>query len=293
VQLNFLHLYHFYVIAKQGQIARAAKALRIGQPTLSTQLKSLEEVLGFRLFERKRGEALRMTEKGKTIFHYAEQMFRIGEEMVEVSKGLNTSRPVQFRIGALDTIPKQLVFKVMKHALELSGGGVSVFEDNADRLFEKLFQHKYDLVISTAPAPQSERFPIKAKRLSYYPVIVCGAGRFKGLRKGFPDSLRGQPVILPTPDGRMRPDIEEYLRDRRVEVNVIGEAQDAEVLRMAALSGMALVPLSHLTVEEDIRLGRLHVIGELEGLREELWVSSFPRVVRDPISSKFMKLSHL
>jgi LysR family transcriptional activator of nhaA len=291
MDLNYLHLHHFYAIAQEGQIAKAAKRLNIGQPTLSTQLKQIEEILGFRLFERKRGETLRLTEKGKVIFAYAKEIFRIGEEMIAVAQGLKSSKASHFRIGALDTLPKRLVFSVMKQALHMGDCSVAIFEDNADQLFEKLSHHQYDLVISTAPAPQSEKFPTRARKLKQYPVILCGSERFRGLRDGFPSSLRNQPLMLPTPDGKMRADIEEYLRDRQIEMNVVGEAQDAEILRLAALSGEAIVPLSYLTVEEDLRLGRLHILGELEGLQEELWISSFPRVVRNPIAKRFMELS--
>lgn len=291
--LNYLHLHHFYAIAKEGQIAKAAKRLRVGQPTLSVQLKQLEDALGFRLFERKRGETLRLTEKGKVVFTYAKEIFGIGEEMMAVIQGLKTNRTSHFRIGALDTLPKRLVFAVMKRAFDMGDCSVAIFEDGADQLFEKLSRHKYDMVISTAPAPQSEKVPVRARKLNEYPVIICGGDRFRELKKGFPASLGGQPMIMPTPDGKTRAAIEEFLRDREIDVKVIGEAQDAEILRLAALSGEAIVPLSYLTVEEDLRLGRLHMLGELEGLQEELWISSFPRVVRNPIANRFMKLAHL
>lgn len=290
--LNYLHLHHFYQIAREGQIARAARRLRVGQPTLSTQLKQLEEAFGFRLFERKRGETLRLTEKGEVVYAYAKEIFRIGEEMVAVVQGLKTARPSHFRIGALDTLPKRLVFDVMKQALDAGDCTVAIFEDNADQLFEKLSRHKYDLVISTAAAPQSQKLPTRARKLSQHPLLICGHERFRGLKRGFPASLEGQPVMLPTPDGKMRADIEEFLAERGIGMNVVGEAQDAELLRLAALSGEALVPLSYLTVEEDLRTGRLHVLGELEGLTEELWISSFPRLVRNPIANRLMKRSN-
>lgn len=289
MNMNYLHLHHFFAIAMEGQIAKAAKRLRVGQPTLSTQLKQLEEAFGFKLFERKRGETLRLTEKGEVIFTYAKEIFRVGDEMIAVAQGLKTSKSSHFRIGALDTLPKKLVFGVMKQALDMGDCSVAIFEDNADRLFEKLSRHNYDLVISTAPAPQSEKFPVRARKLKQYPVIICGSNRFRGLKRGFPESLHGQPFMLPTPDGKMRADIEEYLREREIEVKVVGEAQDAELLRLAAISGEAVVPLSYLTVEEDLELGRLHILGDLGDLQEELWISSFPRFVRNPIANRFMK----
>ena len=291
--LNYLHLHHFFVIAREGQIARAARLLHIGQPTLSTQLKKLEESLGFLLFVRKRGETVRLTDKGETLFKYAKEIFRIGDEMVEVAQGLKTSHASHFRIGALDTLPKRLVFRVMKQAFQVADCAVSVFEDNADQLFEKLADHRYDLVISTAPAPRSESFPTKAKKLKEFPLVVCGSDQYVPLKKGFPESLEGRPLMMPTPDGKLHAEVTEFFHDKGIQPKIIGEAQDAEILRLTALSGIALAPLSYLTIEEDLRLGRLHIIGELTGLREELWISSFPRLVQNPISSKLMKLSHV
>jgi LysR family transcriptional activator of nhaA len=121
------------------------------------------------------------------------------------------------------------------------------------------------------------------------PVLVCGAPKFAGLKRGFPESLHGQPFILPTPHGRTRHLIEDYFRSRGIVVKLSGEAQDGELLRRAALSGEALVPVSPSTIESEVRHGELVSIGSLAGVHEEVWLISTPRLLEHPVVSYLMR----
>lgn len=293
LELNYLHLYHFFVIASEGQIAAASRRLRVGQPTLSVQLKQLEESLGFRLFDRKRGEALRLTEKGKVIFAYAQEMFRVGEEMLRVSQGLASKERRHLRIGAQDTLPKQIVFRLLELALDGSDCTVSFLEDGAEQLFEGLADHRLDLTLTSCPAPVKKKAAFATRKLKKYPIVICGAPSFANLARGFPGSLEAKPFMYPAEYGRMRSEIEEFFLGHGVALRALGEAQDSELLRLVALAGRALVPLSYLTIAEDLALQRLSVVGELPGLFEELWISSSKRLVRDADVRRLMKSPEL
>lgn len=292
-ELNYLHLYHFFVIASEGQIAGAARRLRVGQPTLSVQLKQLEESFGFRLFDRKRGEALRLTEKGTVIFRYCREIFRIGEEMLQISQGLASKARRHLRVGAQDTLPKQIIFRLMERVLDRGHCTVSFFEDSAEQLFERLGQHRLDLTVTSRPAPPRDASAFDTRKLQQYPLVICGASVFAPLRKGFPHSLEGQPFMFPAQDGRLRVEVENYFAEKAIALKILGEAQDSELLRLVALSGRALVPLSFLTITEDLQLGRLANVGSLPGMADELWISSSQRLVRDPVVSRLMGLREL
>jgi LysR family transcriptional activator of nhaA len=289
LNINFHHLYYFFVIGQERQVVRAAKRLRIGQPTLSTQLKQFEDYLGYRLFDRKRGQTLSLTGHGEILYRYAKEIFRLSDEMLAAAQGLKRNKSLQLKIGALDWLPKREVSEIVSDVLSHFECFVSVYEDTANQLIKDLVDHKFDLIITNAPAPHSEVRPFRTHRIAVLPVVVYGAPKFHGLKKGFPRSLEGQPFILPTPHGRTRHLVEDYLRGLGIRVKLVGEAQDGELLRLAALSGKALVPLSPSTFERELEYKEIIPIGDLESVFEEVWLITLPRLLEHPVVSYLMK----
>jgi len=90
--LNYHHLLYFWTVAKEGSIARACEKLRLAQPTISGQLRLLEETLGEKLFA-KQGRGLAMTEVGQVVYRYADEIFGLGRELQDVLKGRPRGRP--------------------------------------------------------------------------------------------------------------------------------------------------------------------------------------------------------
>jgi LysR family transcriptional regulator, transcriptional activator of nhaA len=288
LKLNFHHLYYFYLIAEENQVARAARRLRIGQPTLSTQLKQFEEFLGYPLFNRKRGQALSLTRRGAILYRYANEIFRLSDEMLAAAQGLKTDETLQIRIGALDWLPKKEVGDLVALILRRFDCFVSVFEDTATHLMKGLAENQFDLIITNGPPSHLEVRPFRAHRIALLPVGIYGAPRFARLQAGFPESLEAQPFILPTAHGRTRHVVEDFLRKHGVRVKLVGEAQDGELLRRTALSGDAIVPLSPSTIKEDLRSQDLIEIGILDHVHEEVWLVASPRLAEHPIVAYLM-----
>jgi LysR family transcriptional activator of nhaA len=289
LKINFHHLYYFYIIAEERQVARAAHRLRIGQPALSTQLKQFEEFLGYRLFDRKRGQALSLTRHGEILHRYAQEIFRLSDEMLAAAQGVKSDQTLYLRVGALDWLPKHEVSDVICNVLRRFDCFVSVYEDTANHLISDLAAHRFDLVITNAPPPHSEQHHFRAHRIAHLPVVFYGAPKFARLRQGFPGSLAGQPVILPTPHGRTRHIVDDYFRSHGIEVNLIGEAQDGELLRRAVLTGQGLVPLSPSTIEAELDRKEVVAIGELKHVFEDVWLVSTPRLLEHPVVSYLME----
>lgn len=288
LKINFHHLYYFYLIAEEGQVARAANRLRIGQPTLSTQLKQFEDRLGYMLFDRKRGQTIALTPQGEILYTYSKEIFRLSDEMLAAAKGKKKDGTLHLRLGALDWLPKQEVSELIALVTKRFDCFVSVYEDTSSELMKKLSEHRFDLVITNSPVSHAEVRPFRAHRIALLPVLICGAPKFARLKRGFPKSLQGQPFILPTPHGRTRHVIEDYFQSRDIQLKVIGEAQDGELLRRAALSGEALVPLSPSTIEAEIKRGELVTIGSLSQVFEEVWLISTPRLMAHPVVTHLM-----
>src|SRR6187200_644458 len=83
--LNYHHLLYFWSVAKHGTVTKACEELRLAQPTISGQIRLLENTLGEKLFVRT-GRRLGLTEMGHLVFKYAEDIFATGQELLNTVK---------------------------------------------------------------------------------------------------------------------------------------------------------------------------------------------------------------
>jgi LysR family transcriptional activator of nhaA len=285
--VNFHHLYCFYVVVTEGSLTRAARVIGIGQSALSIQMKQFEEHLGFSLFERAH-RSLQANERGKIVFSYAKEIFRLGGEMIETLFDRPTATRLHLRIGALDTIPKHLMLEIVDMALASKSCSVSVLEGKPAALLEELLEHRIDLMCTNV-FPTADPGKVQAKRIARLPLWVVGATKFKKLANGFPKSLRGQPVIMPTADSHVRHEFEHYCKRHDVQADTIVEAQDVMVQKLVALRGAGMTVVPEFAVREYLEKGELHLIGKLQGSFEEIFLVSATRKIENPVASSLMR----
>jgi LysR family transcriptional activator of nhaA len=285
--LNYHHLLYFRVIANEGGIARAAEKLRLGQPTLSSQLKQLEDMIGKPLFER-RNRKMVLTETGKAALDYSNEIFRLGDEMLEVLKDQSPQNQTHLQIGALDSVPKSVILSLVLDAYKVGPCTVSILEGKGDELFRELAAHRIDLILSNYPPPAIEQKQLYSKSVAKLPVAVYGSKQFQSLEKTFPKSLDGKPFVLPTWHSRLRHDLDHYFKLKGIQVQSVAETQDTSLQRLLAANGIGLTALSEVAIE-DIRDKDLKRIGRLTGVHEEVWLISAQRKIENPIAAKLMK----
>ena len=290
--LNYHHLYYFKVIATEGSIAKASKVLRLGQPTLSAQLKLLEDVIGHELFERK-NRSLVLTDAGRVALEYAKGIFRLGSELLEAINERPVQGRVPFHVGVIDTIPKHVSLQLVNQARESMDCLVSVHEGRNADLLRDLRDHKLDLLLLNATPPVTEVGQLKTRKVARMPVVICGGKKFYSLKKNFPESLTGQPLILPTPDSQLRHSVEHWLGLKDIKVDVIAEAQDTSLQKLMATHDLGLIAAATPAVEELIQDRELAVIGQLNGVYEEYWAVCADRRIQHPLTSKLMKSLNL
>jgi LysR family transcriptional activator of nhaA len=291
--LNYHHLYYFWMIANEGGIAKASEKLLLGQPTLSTQLKQLEEALGRPLFERK-NRKLYLTESGQIALDYANEIFKLGAEMVEV---LQDRMPAQakthIQIGALDSVPKHLTLRLTQAAYETGPCLVSILEGKGDELLRELIAHRIDILLSNYPPSlgmgSGEEVKVHARSIAKVPIVICGAPRFKSLARKFPQSLSGQPFVLPTYHSKLRHDLDHFFRVQQIQISPVAETQDTSLQKLLGTSGVGLIPIAEPAAEDLIRDKSLIRIGRLEGVFEEFWLMSASRKNENPIAARMMR----
>jgi len=283
--LNYHHLYYFRVIANEGGIAKAAEKLRLGQPTLSSQLKQLEEMVGKPLFER-RNRKMVLTEAGRAALDYANEIFKLGDEMMEVLQDRSINDQTHLQIGALDSVPKSVILSLVLEAYKIGPCTVSILEGKGDELFRELYAHRIDLILSNYPPPAVERTQVFSKSVAKLPVSIYGAEKFQSLKKAFPKSLEGKPMVMPTEHSKMRHDLNHFFKLQGIHTVAIAETQDTSLQRLLAGHGLGMAPLSEVG---DFKDGNLKRIGRLDGIFEEVWLISAERKLENPIAAKIMK----
>jgi len=287
--LNYHHLYYFQVIATEGGIARAAEKLGLGQPTLSAQLRQLEEMFGKPLFER-RNRKMVLTEVGRAALDYSQEIFRLGDEMIQVIQDRMVTDQIHLQIGALDSVPKSVILSLVTEAYRSGRCTVSILEGKGDELFRELYGHRIDLILSNYPPPALEKEQVYSRSVAKLPVSVYGATEFLSLKKTFPQSLAGKPFVLPTSHSRLRHDLNHYFKMHGIHILPIAETQDTSLQKLLASNGLGLAPLSEVSGEN---LEKLKHIGRMSGVFEEVWLVSAQRKLENPIAAKLMKSFNL
>ena len=248
--LNYHHLFYFWTVARSGTIARASQELRLSQPTISTQLRSLERALGQELFER-RGRRLALTDAGRTAQRYADDIFRTGRELQQAMRGLPTGRP-RLTVGVADVVPKGVVERLLAVAVAaVPGLTLACREAPLRQLLGALALHEVDVVLSDAPAGEEVRVRAFSHLLSDGPTSFLAAPGQARLRRGFPRSLDGAPALLPSEGTAFRRALEEWFEAEGVRPVPVGEFDDSALLTAFGTRGAGFFAVPS-AVERDV-----------------------------------------
>lgn len=287
--LNYHHLYYFKVIAEEKSISRAAEKLRLGQPTLSAQLKQFESALGVNLFDRHH-KKITLTEQGKIALDYAQTIFQMGSEMREVLHDTIKPSRLSLCIAALDSVPKPIILELVKAATSISPCQITLLEGKTDELMRELSVYTADLLVTNfIPSAQNAK-GLSHRSIAKNTVSFYGASKFKSLKKNFPKSLLGQPVLLPTYDSKMRYDIDHWSRLISVPLDILSESQDISIKELMAVDGLGLLPAAAHTVARYVKSGELFQIGHLNGIQEELFLITAQRKIENPIAKELFNV---
>ena len=214
--LNYHHLYYFWLVAREGSIARAAKQLQLAHPTISKQLRQLESSFEDKLFERV-GRNLVLTDFGQTVYRYAEEIFSVGRELQDTVQGRSSDRPLRFEVGIPDVLPKLVAHRLLGPAFQL-GKDVHLVchEGKHEELVAKLALHRLDIVFSDAPLSPTVSIRAFNHLLGECGLSFFGTAEFVSkYRRKFPLSLEGAPLLMPGEKTAIRRDLEQWFYTAR------------------------------------------------------------------------------
>ena len=281
--LNYHHLLYFWVVACHGSVTRAAAELRLAQSTVSTQLRTLEEVLGEKLFART-GRRLVLTDVGRLVFRYADEIFGLGRELLETVKGRPTGQPMRLTVGIADAVPKLIAYRLLGPALT-GAEPVRIIcrEDKPDRLLAQLAVHGLDLVLSYAPIGPTTNIHAFNHLLGECGVTFFAAPALaRTCRRGFPRSLGGAPMLLPTDNTALRRSLDDWFESEDIRPRVASEFEDSALLMAFGQAGMGLFPAPSV-IERQVRSQYgVVVVGRLDTVRERFYAISGERRLKHP-----------
>ncbi len=282
-RLNYQHLLYFWSVVKTGSLARACEELSLSAPTLSPQLKTLEERLGEKLLM-KSGRRLLPTEMGRLVYRYADEIFGVGRDLMNALKHGPTHRPLRFVIGIDDVLPKEIAQHLLEPALHIKQPvRLTCKEGTLDRLVSDLAVHESDLVLSDAPITPALNFRVFNHHLGACEVCwMATPAVAKKLRRGFPKSLNGMPMLLPTPDTAIRRALDQWLDQRNVRPILIGEFEDYGLLREFARGGHGFAPVPMVQEEQFRRQYGFVRVGLASPVRSEFYAISIERRIKHP-----------
>lgn len=286
--LNYHHLIYFREIANEGSISKASEKLLIGQPALSAQLKQLEDQLGIILFERKNRKLI-LTDAGKVALKYANEIGQLGQELIQVINDKSYSNKTPFRLGALDSVPKQIVWEIVQKARSANDCFVSIVEGNQEEMTTELLARNIDCFISNHSGDISKDKNMNSKSFVKAPVSIYGAKQFLSCKTNFPKSLNNQPMILPTHHSKLRHDLDYFFDTKKIKILSELETEDTALMKIFAAQGAGLAALPDIAALDLVRNSTLYKIGTLPNIKEEYWLISTKRTIDNPIASLLMK----
>jgi LysR family transcriptional activator of nhaA len=281
--LNYHHLLYYWTVVRTGTVAAASAELKLAPPTVSVQIRRLEDQMGEKLLRRS-GRHVVPTEMGQVVYRYADEIFNLGRELVDTVRGRPTGRPMVVTIGVVDAFPKSIARWLIEPALRLSEPvRILCREGSAEQLLAELSIQTLDVVLADAPIGPSVKVRAYNHLLGESELTFFGVPRLARVyRSGFPKSLHNAPMLLPTAVTGVRRTLDSWFDSLDIRPRVIGEFDDSE-LRWE-FGGMGLAVFTAPLVLEPFlaRLYNVQRIGRVPSAVARYYAISVDRRLKHP-----------
>ncbi|MFM0236816.1 LysR family transcriptional regulator [Paraburkholderia phytofirmans] len=269
--LNYRHLYYFWIVVKEGGFARAAERLDMAVQTISAQVRELEKSIGRQLLK-PAGRGVTMTEAGETAFNRAEQIFQLGEALLDDMREAGGEGVARLAVGLSDGISKLAAHALLAPVLGTPSLRLLCHEGEHAELMSELALHRLDLVLACQPAPHNADLRVLSQRLAGSPVDWYGPTGIvrKSARAGFPQCLAEVPVLLPTRHAALRARLDRWFDAQGIRPHIVGEFEDSALMAVFAARGLGVFPLAELGAEDLSLLRGLRWLGRADGVIEEI-----------------------
>ena len=275
--LNFHHLYYFWVVAKEGHLTRAATQLHVSQSALSSQIRQLQDQLGHELFSRE-GRSLRLTEVGYLVLEYAESIFNLGSEMLAIMESGELQQLQRLRIGSVATLSRNFQENFLRPVIgDESRVKLILRSASLEELLELLKVHKLDLILSNRSVASDSSTPWRCQQIAEQSVCIVGPPGKQAQNFSFPRDLGEMQLLLPGPSSDIRSQFDLMCERLGVEVDPYAEVEDMAMLRLLARDSGGLAVVPEVVVQDELLSGRLQKYCVLDGVVERFYAITAKR----------------
>ncbi len=263
-------------------MTRASEKLHVSQPTVSGQLRELQAALGEKLLARA-GRSLVLTDVGRTVYRYADEIFSLGRELQQAVKGRLT-HPARLAVGVTLVVPKLVVYQMLEPALSMPEPvQLDCVHDRPERLLTELAVYSLDLVLADTPAPPAVKVRAYSHLLGECGVSIFGSESIAATyRRRFPRSLDGAPFLLPSGDSGLRLALEDWFRRQLIRPRIVGTFEDSALIDTFGQAGAGLFAMPSAIDAEVRRQYRVRLVGRLEQVRQRFYAVTVERKLRNP-----------
>jgi LysR family transcriptional activator of nhaA len=291
--LNYRHLYYFWVVTREGGMARAAARLGMAVQTVSAQVRALEQALGHALFK-PAGRGIALTEAGLAAMALADQIFQLGEQLPGAVRDAATGQGLRLAVGISDSMPKTVVRHLLQPALEDPRVRLLCHEDEFDRLLADLALHRLDAVLSDRAASPNPNLRLYSHALGDAPMAwFAPAALAKKCRQPFPACLGELPLLLPTGHAAVRPRLDQWFERQGIRPHVKGEFEDSALLAAFGRSGLGAFPSSRWSNTELAKEPGLKLLGETPDVVEHFHLISAERRIQHPLVQRLLQAANV
>ena len=276
--LNYNHLQYFWAVAREGSIAKASESLHLTPQTISGQLKLLDEAVGQPLFNRV-GRRLVLSDMGRVVYEYADEIFSVGAELANVVRGDHMSGPSSLSVGIVSSMPKLIAERIVAPALMADQPiRVRCHEASLEKLLSELAVHKLDIVLSDQPVPDGLGLKAYNHRLGESGMSFFAQRKYtRRYKSKFPDSLNGAPMLLPSQDSALRRRLDDWFETHELSPRIVAEFDDSALLKAFGEAGAGVFAAPTVIEEEICRMYRMAVIGQTDDIKERFYAISAER----------------
>ncbi len=284
--LNFHHLRYFWTVARKGGVRKAAQELHVSQPSISAQLKLLEESFGEKLFQRS-GRTLVLTEAGHMVLSYADEIFSVGQELMSAVKQLPGTRALRLNVGMTDSLSKLIAFEILKPAFHFpSPTHIICRQAEIGPLIGSLQTHRLDIVLADEPASSSLKTRVFNHRLGRSGVTFCAVPKIAArLKRDFPRSLNGAAALLPSQNMGMRIALETWFSSQNIQPRLVGEFEDSALMEVAASGALGFTTVHTVVDHAALSHYGLKVIAQVDECGSDFYAITTERRLKHPAAA--------
>lgn len=225
-----------------------------------------------------------MTETGRLVLSYADEIFQIGNELEEALRARPERHAIPFRVGVDDAVPKSIAYRLLKPAMELASPvRIVCREDKLVRLLVELAIQRVDLVLADRPMPDEANVKGYSHKLGDCGITFFAAPRLaKTFRQKWPHVLDAAPLLIPGKDAAIRMPLMRWCDVHQLHPHIVGEFDDSALMQAFGQAGIGIFIAPSVIADEVQREHGVAIVGRTDEVTEQFYAISMERRLTHP-----------